>query len=202
MKRNPTWCAAFVCLLLSLGGVAGAATQDGREAPRRLLISVTQDARQDTRQSRTYETGRVDEQRVVQTVQALEGRSAFIVVGQSRPVPERQVVRSFAGGRVVEHVVEGVDYRNAHTGFYALARVNGDRVTVEITPQREVFVPGRPGAVDSQRVSTTVAGRLGEWIEVAGTSEISGSEREVVLGRAGGARLEARSVLLKVEQVR
>jgi hypothetical protein len=135
-------------------------------------------------------------------VQALEGRTAVVQVGQSVPVRERQVTRSIVGGRVVEHVVDGVDYRNASTGFLVTPRLAGDRVTLEIAPQREVFVAPRPGAIDSQRVTTTVSGRLGEWIEVAAVSEERGSDREVLLGRAGDLRRDSRSVLLKVDELR
>jgi len=80
-------------------------------------------------------------------------------------------------------------------------RVSGDRVTLDITTQRDV--PGRrPGAVDMQRVAATVSGRLGEWLEVAGISEERSTERDALLGRAGASRSEKRSVLLKVDEVR
>ena len=199
-------------------------------APRRLMISVAQygaadgrargaevsgsvraddnarlstgPGRRDGVQARIYDTRTLDNVSVVQTVQALEGRTAVVQVGQSVPVRERQVTRSIVGGRVVEHVVDGVDYRNASTGFLVTPRLSGDRVTLEIAPQREVFVAPRPGAIDAQRVTTTVSGRLGEWIEVAAVSEERGSDREVLLGRAGDIRRDSRSVLLKVDELR
>jgi len=102
------------------------------------------------------------------------------------------------GGRVVE----STEYRDVDTGFYVLPRVSGERVTLDIASQREALIARRPGAVDVQRATTTVSGRLGEWIEVAGSSEERSSERDVLLGRAGGIRAESRSVLLKVEEIR
>ena len=122
--------------------------------------------------------------------------------GQSVPLLDRRVTRSVVGGRVVEHAVEGTEYRNADTGFYVMPRVSGERVTLDISSQREAFTRGRYGPVDVQRAITTVSGRLGEWMEIAGSSEERTSERDVLLGRAGGARYESRSVLLKVEEIR
>ena len=199
-------------------------------APRRLMISVAQygaadgrargaevsgsvraddevrystgSARRDGVQARIYDTRTLDNVSVVQTVQALEGKTALVQVGKSMPVRERHVARSIVGGRVVEHVVDGVDYRDASTGFLVTPRLSGDRVTLDIAPQREVFVAPKPGAVEAQRVTTTVSGRLGEWIEVAATSEERGSDREVLLGRAGDNRRDSRSVLLKVDEIR
>ena len=139
---------------------------------------------------------------MLQTVQALEGRSALVQLGQSVPVRERHVTRSIVGGRVVEHIVDGVDYRSANTGFLVVPRLTGDRVTLDIAAQREAFVAPHSGAVDTQRVVTTVSGRLGEWIEVSAMSEERGSDSEVLLGRAGSSRAESRSVLLKVDELR
>ncbi len=199
-------------------------------APRRLMITVAQHAavdgrshaaeisgrvraddhvrfstgegRRDGVQARNYDTRTLDNAKVTQTVQALEGRTSYIQVGQSVPVRDRQVTRSVVGGRMVEHVIDGVDYRNASTGFLVTPRLSGERVTLEISPQREVFVEGRHGAIDVQRVTTTVSGRLGEGIEVAAVAEERGSERGALLGRAGDMRSDGRAVLLKVDEIR
>ena len=212
MKSARAYAAGFAAAALLASGCAASA-QKNEPPPRRLMISVAQAAASDdTRrggqlstgpQVRVWDTRSLNNVKVLQTVQALDGRSAFVQVGQSVPVRDRQVTRSIVGGRLVEHVIEGgVDYRSANTGFLVVPRVSGDRVTLEISAQREVFVPPTPGSVDVQRVVTTVSGRLGEWIEVAAMSEERGSEREVILGRAGDIRSENRSVLLKVDELR
>jgi hypothetical protein len=168
----------------------------------RLVIPGGGPAPRDGVQARVYDNRSQENLRVLQTVQVLEGRSAYVQVGQSVPLPERRVTRSVVGGRVVEQVVEGTEYRNVDTGFYVTPRVLGERVTLDISSQREALVARRPGAVDVQRATTTVSGRLGEWIEVAGSSEERSTERDVLLGRAGGTRAESRSVLLKVDEIR
>jgi hypothetical protein len=173
-----------------------------REGDARLNVPGTGPTPRDGVQARVYSNRSMENLRVLQTVQVLEGRSAYVQAGQSVPLPERRVTRSVIGGRVVEQVVEGAEYRNVDTGFYVSPRVSGDRVTLDISSQREALTPGRPGAVDVQRATTTVSGRLGEWIEVAGSSEERSTEREVLLGRAGGTRTESRSVLLRVDEIR
>lgn len=152
-------------------------------------------------EARVFQNRTADNVRVTQTVQVLEGRSAYVQTGQSVPQRGRTVTRSVVGGRVVEQVVEGVDYRNLDTGFYVTPRLAGDRVTLDISTQREAGAR-RSGAVDLQRVTATVSGRLGEWLEVAAVSEERGHERDALLGRAGASRSENRSVLLKVEELR
>ncbi len=143
-----------------------------------------------------------DNLRVMQTVQVMDGSTAYVQAGRSAPVPQQTITRSVVNGRVVERVTDSVDYRSASTGFYVVPRVSGDRVTLDVSAQREALLRHVPGMVDDQRVVTTVAGRLGEWIDVAVMGEQRGSERDGLLGRSSAARTENRSVVLKVEESR
>ena len=95
-----------------------------------------------------------------QRVQALEGRPALIRAGLS--VPVYQGWQQVQGGRVYQGFQ--VDYRDASSGFYAVPRVQGDRVTVEIYQQHEV---PRGMTFETQAASTVLEGRLGEWMELA-----------------------------------
>jgi hypothetical protein len=168
----------------------------------RLTIPGSSTAPRDGLQARIYDSRSLDNVRVTQTVQVLEGRSAFINSGAEVPVRDHRTVRSVVNGRVLDQVVDDVQYRSADTGFQVTPRVTGDIVTLDVSPQREAFVQGVPGVVDVQRVVSTVSGRLGEWIELAAISRTRESEREVILGRAGGTRTQSRSVLVKVEELR
>lgn len=93
-------------------------------------------------------------------VQALEGRPALIRAGLS--VPVYQGWQQVQGGRVYQGFQ--VDYRDASSGFYALPRVHGDRVTVEIYQQHDM---PRGMVFETQSASTVLEGRLGEWMELA-----------------------------------
>jgi len=140
--------------------------------------------------------------RNTQTLRVMEGREAFIRVGQSVPVRGRQVTRTVVGGQVVEQVVDTTQYRDVTTGFYVRARLAGNRVTLDISPQRETLSNDIRGGVNVQRVVTTVSGRLGEWIAVAGINRDADGQQSVLLGRASSAARDERNVLIRVDEVR
>jgi type II secretory pathway component GspD/PulD (secretin) len=137
-----------------------------------------------------------------QTVRVVEGREAFVSIGQSVPVRERQVQRTVVGGRVVEQVVEGAQYRDVASGFYVLPRISGDRVTLDVSSQRESFSRRPAGTVNVQSLVTTVSGRLGEWMEIGGVGQDAAGQQSVLLGRTSTASRDNRRVLIKVEEVR
>jgi len=135
---------------------------------------------------------------VTQTVQVLEGNSAFIRTGQSVPVTSKQTNRTPGGTQITQ----STDFVNADTGFYASPRVNGDRVTIEISTARDrVRNPGT-GAVNIQRASTVVSGRLGEWIAVGGSSESAERTRNELISQRRDSLRDERSIMLKVEETR
>ncbi len=140
--------------------------------------------------------------RNTQTLRVMEGREAFIRMGQSVPVRGRQVTRTVVGGQVVEQVVDTTQYRDVTTGFYVRARVSGDRVMLEVSPQAEKLSQDIRGGIDVQRVVTSVSGRLGEWMELGGAGQSATAEQSRLLGRTSSATHDDRRVLIKVEEVR
>ena len=140
--------------------------------------------------------------RNTQTLRVLEGREAFISVGQSVPVRGRQVTRTVVNGQVVEQVVDTTQYRDVATGFYVRPRIAGDRVILDISPQRESLSSDIRGGINVQRAVTTVSGRLGEWIEIGGIRQDASGQQSVLLGRTSSAGNESRSVVVKVDEVR
>jgi len=156
----------------------------------------------DRLRARVLDSASSEADRNTQTIQVLEGNSAFIRAGESRPVPTRQVRRTVVGGQVVEQVVDSVDYREASTGVYVRPRITGDRVMLEVSPHRDSFNGRSPGAVSVQRVVTTVSGRLGEWIELGGINQESSSQSSALLGSESRSAADRRQVLVKVEELR
>jgi type II secretory pathway component GspD/PulD (secretin) len=132
-----------------------------------------------------------------QMVQTVDGGRAFIQVGRSLAVPMRQVIVG-PGGSVVNDTVV---YRDLGSGFYALPRVHGERVTLEITQQAERQDYRSPGGIASQRLSTTVSGRLGEWIELGGSGRQASSQDSGGFRVGTGERRENRSIWLRVDAV-
>ncbi len=155
----------------------------------------------DRLRGRVIDSQRSSSSSTSQSIQVLEGYSAFIRVGESRPVRSRQVVRTIVNGQIIDRVVEGTDYRDATTGFSVVPRVQGNMVTLDIDPQRETFDDGRRGAVNVQRVVTTVSGRLGEWMDLGGVNESRSDNQSVLLGRSSTSSSERRGVQVKVEEL-
>jgi hypothetical protein len=184
---------------------------------RRLMISVRQDGEDSGSDRGAGVSGRVEvgaggtaisgrghlyqsdsrsRRDTVQQVQTVDGGRAAIMVGESFLLPLRQVVLTPAGVVVSESFVQ----RDLGTGFVAMPRLNGERVTLEISP-RDDTAGTQPGSVNVQRLVTTVSGRLGEWLELGGSvGEQSGSSGAVAsYGTRSASR--QRRLLLKVEEL-
>jgi len=155
----------------------------------------------DRLRGRVVDTQSANNSSTLQTIQVLEGNSAFINVGESRPVRSRQVVRGVVNGQIVDRVVEGTEYRDTNTGFSVVPRVQGNLVTLDIDPQRETFNDGRRGTINVQRMATTVSGRLGEWMDLGGVDESRSDNQSVLLGRTSTSSSERRGVQVKVEEL-
>lgn len=147
---------------------------------------------------RVVQSRRAEADRSQQTLQVAEGNPAYIRIGQSVPIPQRQYTRQFIDGRWVEQPT-GVVYQDVTSGFYVLPRVRGDEVILEISPQRERLNPS--GSIEFQRGATTVSGRLGEWIEIGGVDQAASAQGSQILGRTAGSSMETRRVLVRVEEM-
>jgi hypothetical protein len=173
------------------------------DAPvRRLEISVRFDAAGEAGQSeaaldarisnrgsraevRAGESRSLSGERVDQRVQVLEGGRAYIATGTSFPIRH----------------ADGVQIREAASGFEVIPRLAGGMVILEIAPQRQ-STGAIPGSVDSMAAATSVRARLGEWVEIAGIEE-SSTRRDRGLG-AGAQRRDAasRRIWVRVDEVR
>jgi hypothetical protein len=162
--------------------------------PGRSGASATAREGDDLLRGRALERELRESDRNTQFIQALDGTPAFIAVRQSQPLVERVWVQTPHGVRVVEDLGS----RDLATGFYVVARVSGERVTLEINPRRDE--PGPRGSLRTQEAYTTVSGRLGEWLDLGGVSRARSAEASgIASSRAGGAT-EERTILLRVEE--
>lgn len=190
---------------------------------RRLLISVRQDAAGAERSAGVGVSGNVSgssgsatvgrpsgpnrvevgvgalersaDERITQQVQAVEGSPAFISAGSSIPVT---TTTRGPGGTVTTTTT----FQNIDTGFQVVPRLAGDRVFLDILPQRAT--PGRfgPGSADVQRIATTVSGRLGEWIPLGGVGTESSAQASGIGSRTAAGAATASGVWVRVEEIR
>lgn len=175
-------------------------------APRQLVISVRQE-RADERAARvagadgsvtvttrrvignarieagdTRTTGTAD---ATQTIRVLEGGRAYIAIGTAIPLTFRRWIVDANG--VSE--AQGTVYYEAVTGIHARPRLAGELVTIDLAPEQASF----SDALERAQLSTTVRGRLGEWIPVGGA--------ELREQTTSGAQSTQRGVWLKVDAV-
>lgn len=172
-------------------------------APKRLLVTVVHDA--DTLRSgagqAVYGTRSIDAGQAAQRVQVLEGSEASIRLGRSVPVVLRGAQRRVVGGRVIDDAAPVVEYRDVLSGFTVRARLVGDSVVVDVSPQRDTPGNQGPGSIDVQRVATTVSGRLGEWIEVGAVLTGQPARADAATYGTRSVSGESRRILVMVETV-
>ena len=99
-------------------------------------------------------------------------------------------------------VSETTVYRDIGSGPSAAPTVSGDYVTLDISPKWDSKSRSTEGAFDVQRLSTTVSGRLGEWIELGGTNLDNTNENSNVVQYSTASRKEKQRVPLRVDELR
>ncbi len=128
----------------------------------------------------------------MQRVQALDGRPALIRAGRSTPVyrAQQQVIGN--------QLIQGLDvaYRDSLSGFYALPRVHGDQVTVEIYQQYER--PGSAGQFHIQQASSVLRGALGQWMPLGSFGGSDSDSRQAFGRHVETRRAEDRQIDLRV----
>jgi type II secretory pathway component GspD/PulD (secretin) len=164
---------------------------------RRLQISVRFDDTLESQQQGAWASARIGErgarvdvrarddraaasERIDQRIQVLEGGRAFIMAGQSVPLP-------LSG--------DATQIRELATGFEAVPRLAGNTVLLDIAPRRET-------TDRQQHLTTTVSARLGEWFEVGGAATSDNRNHRGIASASRSNMAESRRVWLKVEEIR
>jgi hypothetical protein len=152
----------------------------------------------EARRGRTVVTGSLGQQTTTdsgsdeQRLLVIEGGRAFIRTGESVPQPGVLVTGD------PPLAVPGTVYAEAIAGFYVRPRLAGDVVTLEIEVAGDR--PAGAGGVDTQRVRSTISGRLGDWIDLAGVLREATSLTAEPLGLQEDRVSERRSVQVRVDE--
>jgi hypothetical protein len=134
----------------------------------------------------------------VQTVQVNEGQAAFIALGESIPIRTYSVAVGVVGFAAGETVV----YRDVEAGFFAVARMRGDEVTVQVSSSADAVLSRRTGAIRIERVSSVISGRSGEWMEVGSVTLSADREETGIISYRSNTQRDQRRTWIKVEEVR
>lgn len=182
---------------IGLRGAARAVVPGGGE---RGGLNVELGQGQDRLRAEVISTESLEGDHKTQQLQVLEGNRALVRSGQNVPVPQRQVIQNQWGTQVID----STQYREVSSGFYMLPRVNGDRVTLEISAQNDALAPGTGNYSNTriQQISTTVSGRLGEWLVAGELGQQKNNDDSTLSSRSASQMREQRNVLIKVEDVK
>jgi len=166
----------------NVSGSSGGVTVGRPSGPNRVEVAVG-------------ERERTIDDRITQQVQGLEGSPSFISAGSSVPVS----TTTYGPGGTVTTTT---GFQQIDTGFQVVPRIAGDRVFLDILPQRAT--PGRygPGSANVQRIATTVSGRLGEWIPLGGVGVESSSQTAGIASRGSAASATKSGVWVRVEEIK
>lgn len=141
-----------------------------------IALSAQQDSRNQSGQS-------------LQSLTLLDGRSGFIQTASSRPLPWLLLTPQ-------GNIVRGSSWQEAVSGFYALPHLQGERVLIELAVSQQAFAGSQR---QGNQLSTTVSGRLGEWIEVGSIGRDEQGRSSLLIG-SGQQRLSDRqSVRVRVQ---
>ncbi len=150
-------------------------------------------------QYRAYATHRSDEVDSLQFVHAVEGQPALISSGQAVPMANPALIPGAFGA----YLDRRVQYRDITTGFNVVVRAVADRITLQVTPHQDrLRRDDVAGSVDISSATTTVSGRLGEWLELGGVDEAYRDDSGAILHNTHQRNTQARSVAVRVEEVR
>ena len=128
----------------------------------------------------------------VQSVRALEGRDAFIRLGSQRPY-------TFNGYDRYGRPVAVTEYHDVVQGFWANARLSGDRVIITVHTRKD-----KPAAhgINVQDVNTQVTGRLGQWIPIGNLAAERSQTETGILSHQSSSGGRSATVSIKVELIR
>ena len=132
-------------------------------------------------------------------VQTIAGQAAFIQQGSSVPVADQQTIIRPDGVVVFQ---DGVQYRDVTSGFYVLPRLNGDRVTLFVSPQLNRVDRHESGVFDLQNIETTAHGYLGEWIQIGGVSQQHKDKNTRYYSSTRSQGQQTRNVLIRVDEIK
>ena len=124
-------------------------------------------AASDSDGQRIWETDNRDDADRIQQLQVMEGKEAFIDVGRKIPISDFAISQS-RSGTLMEQKTR---YVGATTGFYVRPHLDGDSVSVEITPYQTTQTGvASPPEFKTQALHTTVSGKLGEWMTIGAST--------------------------------
>jgi len=131
-------------------------------------------------------------------VNTLEGNPAFINTGQLIPVRNQTTVVT-SGTTVIK---DNIEHHNVSSGFYVTPKLQGENVTLTISPHFAQVNQRGKNIINVQNINTTIHGKLGEWIAIGGVDQsLDASDKRNLINKKQYSN-EKSSIFVKVEEVK
>jgi hypothetical protein len=82
-----------------------------------------------------------------------------------------------------------------------LARIHGDRVTLQIRPFKNSLAKTGKGNIETQSARTTISGRIGEWLPLGGVTEQSNRTQSSIASSSSTKSSSQHSIWIKADLV-
>jgi len=164
------------------------------------------DADKDSLSVQAKSNRRTEDMNITQQVQVLEGREAYISTGEEVPVRNRGAVAGPGG----VYRYDNTEFYPAVTGFYAIPRLNGDEVFLEINSvsrmRNNIRLNGRYPRQDRRNatvsnVSTSVGGKLGDWIAIGNVDQSRANRLSGIAALSRQQEETSSQIYVRVEKI-
>ncbi|WP_020162179.1 hypothetical protein [Cycloclasticus pugetii] len=129
-----------------------------------------------------------------QSIQVLEGHTAYISDGVSEPVNSVHIQQY----NNHHHISASTDYREASNGFYVTPRLSNDSVILDIAPWYEEALSENRTSAHFTRASSVIRGRLNTWIKLTGIDEITQQTNSKILGSQSKTSIKNNTIWIKI----
>lgn len=141
------------------------------------------------------DTRNLASQRDMQQLRVLEGRTAVIKTGQSRPIDSLRLNSSLYGQ---PNVISQQALREASTGFTVIPHLqNNNQVRIDLMPWSEQWRGNHQ--IDSRGMQTSITVKLGEWQEIGGLGNAGLSKRHGLNGLNYTTQDQQTRTLIKID---
>jgi type II secretory pathway component GspD/PulD (secretin) len=130
-----------------------------------------------------------------QVLKTVEGKPAYIKIGSNHPV-RYTAVSDYGYGQ--HSISTHTQFIEATTGFAVLPRLNGEQVSLEISPWSDQM--NSTGSIETQSIKTLINAKLGQWVEIGTIAEQSQSTGYGLLSVEQSNRQNVVHVLVQVEK--
>ncbi len=129
-----------------------------------------------------------------QSIRTIEGRPAYIATGQLLPVTTQN------------HHGQQTELVSALKGFYITTRLINDRVLLDISTthdsmSQKPYKSFNTQAINTKRLSTTISGKLGEWISLGGITLNNQTDNQNVIRHSQTKSSSLGDIALKVQVI-